>query len=147
MSRLGRSRRERGSLALELTIIAPIMLMLFFLFMAFGRFGQVSGLVEQAARDSARTATQARSEPAMTGAIQSVRDQAAAQLPDSCGDTLEPSVRFEGASGVEAFVRGAFITVTYTCTVSYSDLMLPGLSDHEITKSFTSRLDPNRGVY
>lgn len=138
---------QRGSMALELTIIAPILLMIFFLFLAFGRYGQVSSLVEQAARDSARTATQTRSETEMAMAVEQVRDEATGQLPASCANTLQESVSFDGAAGVESFSRGAFVTVTYSCTVDYSDLMLPGWGSHEITKSFTSRLDPNRGVY
>lgn len=140
---------ERGTLALELSIIAPMLLLLLFLFIAFGRFGQTTGLLEQGARDSARSATQTRSPAEMWEAIDAVRAEVGADLPASCDDSLETSVDYDGG---RSFDSGTFVTVTYTCDLSFTDLMLPGSggggwADRAVTRSFTSRLDPNRGVY
>lgn len=143
--RPGRSRGQRGTLSLELSIIAPLLLALLFLFIAFGRFGQTTGLLEQGARDSARSATQARSAEDMWTIVDEVAAQTADSLPGSCADTLRPSVSYEGEQ--PSFARGSFVTVTYTCNLSMSDLLLPGWTARTITRSFTSRLDPNRGVY
>lgn len=145
-------RDQAGTLSLELAIIAPMLLLLLFLFIAFGRFGQTTGLLEQAARDAARSATQTRSPAQMWVAIDAVTAEIAADLPPSCRDSLgAPTVSYAGER--RSFRPGTFVTVTYQCQLSFTDLMLPGSSggggwaDREITRSFTSRLDPNRGVY
>ena len=58
-----RRRRERGALALELAILAPVLLVLFMFLLACGRYFQTSSLLESAARDGARAASQSRSLP------------------------------------------------------------------------------------
>lgn len=140
---------ERGTLSLELSIIAPMLLLLLFLFIAFGRFGQTTGLLEQGVRDSARSATQSRSPAQMWEAVDAVEQEVMADLPASCRDSLATTVDYDGGSSFEA---GTFVTVTYRCDLSFTDLMLPGSggggwADRSVTRSFTSRLDPNRGVY
>lgn len=148
LARHGRRRGEGGTLSLELSIIAPLLLMIGVLFIAYGRYGQTTGLLEQGVRDSARSATQTRSEQDMATAIERVRQKTAAELPQSCGDSLKVSdVKLEGGGSTDAFARGTFVTVTYSCQLTMSDLLLPGWSDRTLTRSFTSRLDPNRGVY
>jgi Flp pilus assembly protein TadG len=143
-------RGERGTLSLELSIIAPMLLLLLFLFIAFGRFGQTTGLLEQGVRDSARSATQTRSPAEMWEAVDAVEQEVMADLPASCRDSLATTVDYDGGS---SFAAGTFVTVTYSCDLSFTDLMLPGSgggggwADRSVTRSFTSRLDPNRGVY
>lgn len=145
-----RARGERGTLSLELSIIAPMLLLLLFLFIAFGRFGQTAGLLEQGVRDSARSATQTRSPAQMWEAVDAVQSEIAADLPTSCSSSLQTAVEYDGGGSFDA---GTFVTVTYSCDLSFADLMLPGSgggggwSDRAISRSFTSRLDPNRGVY
>lgn len=145
-------RSQLGTLSLELAIIAPMLLLMLFMFIAFGRFGQTTGLLEQAARDAARSATQTRSPADMWVAIDSVTAEIAADLPPSCRSSLgAPDVKYTGER--RSFKAGTFVTVTYQCELSFTDLMLPGSGGgggwaaREITRSFTSRLDPNRGVY
>lgn len=151
--RADRPRRDQtGTLSLELAIIAPMLLLLLFMFIAFGRFGQTTGMLEQAARDAARSATQTRSPADMWIAIDNVTAEVAPDLPSSCRESLgAPDVNYTGER--RSFTPGTFVTVTYQCKLSFTDLMLPGSgggggwADREITRSFTSRLDPNRGVY
>lgn len=136
---------------MELSIIAPMLLLLLFLFIAFGRFGQTTGLLEQGARDSARSATQTRSPAEMWDAVDAVEQEIMSDLPASCSDSLTTEVEYDGAGA--SFDAGTFVTVTYRCDLSFADLMLPGSgggggwSDRAVVRSFTSRLDPNRGVY
>jgi len=144
------SRDERGTLSLELSIIAPMLLLMLLMFIAFGRFGQATGLLEQGVRDSARSATQTRSPAEMWQAIDAVEREVATDLPSSCRQSLRTDVTYDGAASFDA---GTFVTVTYSCRLSFTDLMLPGSAgsggwaDRDVTRSFTSRLDPNRGVY
>lgn len=133
---------ERGSIALEFTILAPALLALLALFVAFDRYGQVTGLLESAARDGARAATQARSAEEANRRVDAVVTDDLGQTPSSCANTGSGTVEDSGA-----FLPGSLITVTVTCTVDYADLGVPGLpGSHTITRSFVSPLDPYRGV-
>ena len=52
------SRDERGTISLELAVLAIPLLMLMMLMWAFGVYAQAESLSDQAARDAVRAATQ-----------------------------------------------------------------------------------------
>lgn len=133
-------RGERGALALELAILAPVLLVLFMFLLACGRYFQTSSLLEGAARDGARSASQSRSlTDAQTRVDKAVSD-AMGQAVKSCKDTASGTI-------TTAFTAGSPLSVEVTCTINYRDLGLLGLGgDTTITKRFTSSLDPYRGV-
>jgi Flp pilus assembly protein TadG len=136
----GTARAERGTMALEMAILAPILLILFMFLLACGRYFQTSSLLESAARDGARSASQSRS---LADAQERV-DDAVSRTMDQAVASCESS-----ASGVitSAFAAGSPLSVEVTCTINYRDLGLLGLSgDTKITKRFSSSLDPYRGV-
>jgi Flp pilus assembly protein TadG len=143
-SRFGR-RDERGTMALELAILAPVLLALLLFLMACGRYFQTSSLLESAARDGARAATQART---LSGA-QAVVDDAVRRavldqdnVAQSCKDTAAGRIRPSAG-----FTAGASITVEVSCTINYRDLGLLGIDkDVTVTRAFTSTLDQFRGV-
>ncbi|MGL5811293.1 MAG: TadE/TadG family type IV pilus assembly protein [Nocardioides sp.] len=140
MSRVPPSRDERGSLAIELAMIAPGLLLLLALIYAYGRVGQVNGLVESGTRDAARSATIARSETAAGVRAEAVVREAIAAAPSGCRSTLQ--VRIVGG-----FEPGEPVTVVSSCRYSLSDLGLPGAPGSvRASSSFTSMLDPYRGV-
>ncbi|WP_337063250.1 TadE/TadG family type IV pilus assembly protein [Kineococcus sp. G2] len=134
----GSEEREAGSLALEFTLVAPALLLLVALLLAYGRAGLVSAALDSGVRDAARSATQARSaDDARSRAEEVVR---AAVGEGECADTLavEPLARFE---------PGSPVTVTARCRYALADLGLPGAPGHvTVGSSFSSPLDPNRGV-
>ncbi len=141
MSRPDRVRDdERGSLSVELAMIAPALLLIFGLIFAYGRVGQVNGLLDSGTRDGARSATNARSyEEARQQATDAVRD-AIRQAPPDCVSSLKVQL-------IGRFAMGSPITVTATCTYGLSDIGLPGAPGTvHPTSSFTSMLDPNRGL-
>jgi Flp pilus assembly protein TadG len=132
---------DRGSMALELTIIAPAFFLMIALILAYGRYASVTGLTESAARDAARSATKARSLDLAQGRVARIVDETLKEAPASCHDTR--TARLEGGS----FQPGDYLTVEVTCSVDYADLGLPGVGGaHTITRRFTSPLDPFRGV-
>lgn len=133
-------RDERGSLALEMAMIAPALLLIIGLIYAYGRVGQVNGTLESGTRDAARSATMARNyTDAYDRAKQVVRD-ALAGAPQRCRTSLDVELHGD-------FLPGEPVTVTASCTYDISDLGLPGapgsLTAHS---SFTSMLDPYRGL-
>jgi Flp pilus assembly protein TadG len=128
-------------MALELAILAPVLIVLIMLLVLYGRLSQVQGLVEATARDGARASTQSRSYDEAFLRVSEIRDDLAGRAPASCADnadyTIEPPV----------FEPGAAVTVVVTCTVSFSDLGVPGAPGTvDIERSFTSVLDPYRGL-
>jgi TadE-like protein len=135
---------ERGALALELAILAPLMLALLLFLMACGRYFQTSSLLEDAARDGARAATQARSQAGAQKVVDDAVTRALGQkqVAASCRNSAKGVL-----GGAGGFKAGEPITVEVSCTINYRDLGLLGLDkDVTVTRTFTSTLDPFRGV-
>lgn len=133
-------RGERGSLALEFVMIVPAIFLLFGLIFMYGRAAQVNGTLESGTRDAARSATVARSLADAEDAARSAVVTALSAGPASCVATLSVTV-----SG--SFQPGEPITVTSTCHYSIADIGLPGAPGTiSPTSTFTSTLDPNRGI-
>jgi len=131
---------ERGTMALEMVILAPVLLVLFMFLLASGRYFQTGSLLESAARDGARGASQARSLPQAQKEVDQAVTTAMGQAVKSCKESASGTI-------TTAFEAGAPLSVEVTCTINYRDLGLLGLGgDTTITKRFTSSLDPYRGV-
>ncbi|WP_350276575.1 TadE family protein [Kribbella sp. HUAS MG21] len=136
----GRHRRERGTMALEMVILAPVLLALFMFLLACGRYFQTSSLLESAARDGARGASQSRSLQEAQGRVDDAVSSTMSQAVKSCKDSASGRV-------TTGFTAGTPLSVEVTCTINYRDLGLLGLGgDTKITKRFTSSVDPYRGV-
>ena len=132
--------RDAGSLAVELAIVMPLLLLLLSLVYGYGRVAQMNGTLEAGTRDAARSASQARS----AAEAQQVAERAIrSSLPAGaarCRDTLDVGLRGE------VFVAGLPVTVEARCSYPLGDL-LPGVPGHvETSSAFTSPVDPNRGV-
>lgn len=143
-------RDERATASLELVIVAPFLLLLLMLIIAFGRFAQTENLVDQASRDAARAATaqnvRAQVKPVADDVVAQVMDDA----PASCRDTAQadPPALTAGAFQLpdpNAPVQVESVTVTVRCTLDLSDLAGLPLRSVELTRTFTSPLDRYRG--
>lgn len=131
---------DTGSLAVELSIVMPLLLLLLSVVFAYGRVAQMNGTIEAGARDAARSASQARS----AAEAEQVAERAVrSSLPPGatrCLDTLDVGLRNN------VFRPGFPVTVDVTCTYPLGDL-LPGVPGTvTAASSFTSPVDPNRGV-
>lgn len=136
-------RRDRGSYSLETAILAPVMIGLLLLMIAFGRVIDADGAVDSAARAAARAASlerdagsaQAEAQSAATRSLQGdgITCRASSVVTDTAGYSLD--------TGVEANV-----TATIACTADLSDIGLPGLPGTKtLTASWTSPIDTYRG--
>ena len=114
-SRRGR-RAERGSMAVEIVLLAPVMMAFMMLVVAGGRYVAVRGDIEAASRDAVRAASLERTEAA-----------AAAIAVDTANAALQNVGRCTNAALGGNFVSGGTITVTLSCDVSYDGLGLIGL--------------------
>ncbi len=143
-------RDDRGTASLELVIVAPFLLALMMLIIAFGRYAQTENLVDQAARDAARAATAQNVRGDVPKVVNQVVEDSMSDAPASC--------RESAVAGVPELSATAFdlpdpnnpiaidtVTVTVTCTLDLSDLAALPLKSVEITRTFTSPLDRYRG--
>jgi hypothetical protein len=137
---VSRLRSESGSLAIEMAMVAPGLLLIFGLIFAYGRAAQVNGTLESGTRDAARSVTMARSyDDAVERANEVVLD-AIQDTPQSCQNSLV--VQLQGD-----YEPGEPVTVSTHCTYGLSDLGLPGAPGTLTARSsFTSMLDPYRGI-
>jgi Flp pilus assembly protein TadG len=135
--------RTAGNAALELLILAPVVLLLISLVLAAGRTALAQGSVDAAARDAARQASIARSEQQAAAEAVAVARASLAQRGLRC----VPAAVHPGLSGFGAPVGvPARVSVTVTCQVPLSDLVLPGVPGSKtLTAVFSSPLDPYRG--
>ena len=81
------NRDEGGTATLEMVILAPFLLLLLMLIMAFARYAQTENLVDQAARDAARSATAQNTRSAVPGVVNGVVRDAMTDAPSSCRST------------------------------------------------------------
>ena len=144
LSRLRSRGREAGAggESLELVIIAPLILALFMVIVAVGRYELGSGKIDQAAGAAARAASQqvsaAQAQPAAMAAAQSSLSSAGVTCQGI--DVSVDTAGFSVAAGSTADVA-----VTVSCTVAWSDLAIPGWpGSQDIQATAASPLDTRR---
>jgi Flp pilus assembly protein TadG len=138
------SRRDRdaGNAALELVILAPVILFLLGLVIAAGRTSVARGAVEAAARDAARQASISLTPAAAQTAAQASAQAALRQDGLDC----DPLVHVDTRQFGRPVGTPASVTAMVTCQVPLSDLVVPGLPGSiKLQFRFTSPLDPYRG--
>lgn len=136
-------RHDRGSYAVETAVLAPVMIALLLLMIAFGRVTDADGAVDSAARAAARAASLERD----SGSAQSEAHTAAVRSLEGEGVTCETSSVVVDTSGYALDVGvDANVTATISCTANLSDIGLPGLPGAKtLTASWTSPIDTYRG--
>jgi Flp pilus assembly protein TadG len=135
------SDSDRGSVTLELAILAPVLIIALLFVIAAGRIAQAHQAVEAAARDAARQASIAR-DPT-TARANATSSAQAALLREGMSCPAEISVDTSGFA--RPVGRPATVTARVTCTVHLADVAAGGIADTTITASFTSPIDPYRG--
>ncbi len=135
------SDRDAGNAALELVVLAPVILFLLGLVIAAGRTSIAQGSVDAAARDAARQASISLTPGAALAAAQSSARAALSQDGLDCN----PVVHVDTSQfGVQVGLP-ATVTATVWCRVPLSDLVVPGMPGSRLLKyQFTSPLDPFR---
>ena len=130
------ARGDRGSMALELTLLTPVLIAFMMLMVGVGRMVEAQGQVDGAARDAARAASVARSR----GDAAAFADRAAkGTLQTQCqgGPKVSPDL--------SEWVPGGQVTVTVTCDVDLGGMTLIGLPGSKtMTGTATVPLDTFR---
>lgn len=145
---MARGSSERGSLAIEYVITAPLVLLVFALIFAYARVSQLEGLLDAGTRDAARTVTQL---PDLSQAQPVARRVVADELGKGAGGCSKDNVTVAVSAVTpdghpdNAPQPGDTVTVTATCGYSLSDLGLPVPMPQMTARSqFSSLIDPNR---
>lgn len=130
---------DRGSIAIEMAFLVPVLLLILALVWAYGRVAWANGHLDSGVRDAARVATQARSLAEAQEAAVRVVGEATEAVPP-CRSTLEVSVQ-------GTWQPGATITVSASCLYRLDDIGLPGVAgEMNPSTQFSSVLDRHRGV-
>lgn len=131
--------RERGSVTLELAILAPALILVLGLLILGGRVEVAASAVEQATAAAARAASLERSVAAAQIAAESAVDRETAARDIRCVTTMV----VVDTSGLTAPLgTSANVTVHASCTVTMADLGIPGLpGSRTISAEATSAVD------
>lgn len=128
-----RPRSDHGSLSLELTVIAPVILVILAFLALAGRVSASHGQVQGAARDAARVASLTRGDPKADA--QSVADAAFSGKTDpAC--LGGPKVTIVGTP-----TPGQMLVARVTCSVDITGLGIPGLPPKTVTVSVAAPVD------
>ncbi|MFE1294045.1 TadE family protein [Streptomyces sp. NPDC058731] len=135
-------RGDTGSVAIEAAIILPPLIMFVCLAIAGGRLVTSGAKIDAAAQDAAREASIHRTAASAQGAAQSAAAESLDDQGISCAST---SVDINtGGLNVPVGQVGT-VTVTVSCTVNLSDLLLPGVPGaRTLTSTATSVVDAYR---
>lgn len=134
-------RADRGSVTLELVVLAPALVLTLLLAIAAGRIAQAHQAVEAAARDAARQASIARDPTtARTAALTSAQASLARE-----GLHCRPDVIVNTSGFAQPIGQPATVTAHVTCTVQLADIAAAGVPATTVTATFASPLDPYRG--
>lgn len=131
---------ERGSVAVELTLLTPLLLLLLVFVVALGRLAEARQEVDDAAAQAARAATVAAS---VGGADKTAQQAAGASL---ASDRITCS-HLTVTTDMSSFGPDSDVQVQVSCTVSLSDLSFLHMPGTETVSSIASSpLDPYRSV-
>lgn len=119
---------DRGSMSLELVVIAPVLLLVLLLIVGLGRISHGTELVQQAALAGARAASLADT----PGRAQVAADTA---VQAALTDTGVSCVHATTSVDISQFHPGGQVSVTVTCTAALSDLEPTGLPDATTTSA------------
>ena len=143
--------RSRGSVSLELIILAPILITLMLLMFTFGVYSDTESLVDQAARDGVRAATQSRSDAEADERIADIVGETMSEASTPCigGPNIDWGTSSGEFKATLPMSRGPMnmVEVTVSCTIQLGDTFFLPLGQTTITSTFVSPLDTFRGYY
>ncbi|SMD23924.1 TadE/TadG family type IV pilus assembly protein [Lentzea albidocapillata] len=133
-------RDVRGSAAVELTLVAPLLILLLLLVVLCGRLAETKLRINDVAHQAARAATLARTSSQAVANAEATANAALASAGISCQ-------ALSVFTDVNGFKPGSTVTVTVSCSVGLSDLTALGVPGTRTFHSrFSSPVDVWRGT-
>jgi Flp pilus assembly protein TadG len=112
-------RRERGTAAIELVLMAPVLMVILLFVVGLGRMAHARQQLESVAADSARAASLERNTDRSAAAARTAAQQSLGQAGVSCADL---TVRVD----LSGYQPGGQVRVRVSCTSELSDLAVAG---------------------
>jgi len=135
-----RRSEDRGSITVEMVLLAPVFFAFFCLVIGLGRLDEAHGQLVGAARDAARAASDARS---ATEAVAAATSAAHTDLSSAGLSCHRVAVHVDTTN----VTPGGLVTVTVACTTDLADVTVSGLPGSKtLTAAATAPLDLYRGV-
>lgn len=133
---------DRGSYSVETAILAPALIVILLLMIAFGRIVDAEGTVDAAARAAARAASLERDAASAQAQAQAAADRSLQGEGITC-TSAQVTVDI-GDFGLDVGEEGT-VTATIACTANLGDIGLPGLPGAKtLTANWTSPIDTYR---
>lgn len=134
-------REDRGSVAAEITLLAPVLVMLLvFVAVVIHRGVDARLRLDDAAHQAARAASIARTATAADTA-------ATTTASDALGAAGVACAAIGASTDTTDFRPGGTVTVTVTCTVDWSDALIVGVPGRTaLTATATEPVDTYRGL-
>jgi len=137
-------RGERGGAAVEIVVVAPLLILMLFFVVGLGRLGTAREAVDGAARDGAREASIARDTNDAITTAQQVATDTLAEKKVSCSN---PNVDVQFAPKPGQLTAGGTVKVVVDCTVQNGDVAFPGMPGTKTMRGeSTAVVDTYRGV-
>ncbi|MFI0769219.1 TadE/TadG family type IV pilus assembly protein [Streptomyces sp. NPDC021218] len=131
---------DRGSAAVELVLIAPLLVLVLMTVVALGRLADARLIVADVAHQTARAASLARTE---TGARTTAQNTAHTALDQAGAACSRPQV----ALTTHGLQPGSTVTARVTCTVALGDLTHTGMPGRvTLTSTAFSPIDVHRST-
>jgi len=128
-------RGDHGSLAIELVILTPILVLFMAVLVALGRVVEAQGQLDGAARNAARAASIAQYSGAALGDARTAADGDLVGA-SKCADT--PAVTFGGGTDL---APGGVVNIIVTCRVGLPALSFIGFETKTITGHASAPID------
>jgi Flp pilus assembly protein TadG len=139
------SSHEHGGAAVEIVVVAPILVVMLLFVVGLGRLGTAREAVDGAARDGAREASIARRTIDATSAASDTVNATLAEKQVSCPN---PAVHVDYAPTPGRLTAGGTVTVRVACTVQNGDVVLSGLpGTSTLHADATAVVDTYRGTH
>ncbi len=135
-----RPNPDRGSVTVELAVLAPVLLIVALASLVFGRVSEARQQVAEAARAGAEAA-------AVLPSASTAQWGGPAEAVSALIGSRHTCVHVAVAMDISHFVPGGYVTVRVTCQVLLSDLGFPGVpGSTTVQASATAPIDPYRAV-
>jgi Flp pilus assembly protein TadG len=133
-------REQKGSLAVELVVLTPVIILFALMALALGRF--------ELAREEVISAAQAAAEAASVVSSPSEAQQAAvAAASPVVANQVHSCTQLSVVADTDDFVPGGFVRVVVSCQISFTDLLVPGMPGHAtVAGSVSAPIDSFRSV-
>lgn len=112
-------RGDQGSAAIELTLIAPVLVVILLFVVGLGRMAHARQQIESVAADSARAASLERNTAMSAQAAKTAATR-------SLGATGVSCTNLDVNTDLSSYQPGGRVTVTVSCTTRLRDVMLAG---------------------